>query len=44
MHGGTVDGYWPEGMPHGFYFFPGVQQPEGDIAFERAKAFLSSHL
>ncbi|WP_019179467.1 alpha/beta hydrolase [Microbacterium yannicii] len=42
--GGTVDGYWPEGMPHGFYFFPGVQQPEGDISFERAKAFLSAHL
>lgn len=39
-----VDGYWPDGMPHGFYFFPGVQEPQGDIAFERAKAFLSAHL
>ena len=43
-HGRVVDGYWPEGMPHGFYFFPGVQQPEGDIAFEKANAFLSAHL
>jgi acetyl esterase len=31
--GGTVDGYWPEGMPHGFYFFAGVV-PEEARAFE----------
>lgn len=42
--GGVAVGYWPEGMPHGFYFFPGVQVPEGDIAFERAAQFLASHL
>ncbi len=29
--GRTVD-YFPEGMPHGFYFFPGVH-PEEDIAY-----------
>lgn len=32
--GATVSGYWPEGMPHGFYFFPGVV-PEEAVAFER---------
>lgn len=42
--GGVADGYWPDGMPHGFYFFPGAQVPEGDIAFERARAFLTEHL
>ena len=41
--GSPVDGYWPEGMPHGFYFFPGVH-PEGDVAFERCAAFLAAHL
>ncbi|MEI3866024.1 alpha/beta hydrolase [Microbacterium sp. CCNWLW134] len=39
--GVAVDGYFPEGMPHGFYFFPDVQVPEGDIAFERTAAFLA---
>lgn len=39
--GVTVDGYFPEGMPHGFYFFPDVQVPEGDVAFERTAAFLA---
>ena len=29
--GRTVD-YFPEGMPHGFYFFPGVH-PEEDVAY-----------
>lgn len=29
--GHTVD-YFPEGMPHGFYFFPGVH-PEEDVAY-----------
>lgn len=29
--GSTVD-YFPEGMPHGFYFFPGVH-PEEDVAY-----------
>lgn len=42
--GGIADVYFPEGMPHGFYFFPDVQVPEGDIAFERVKAFLAAHL
>lgn len=32
-------GFWPEGMPHGFYFFPGVH-PQGDVAYERLRAFL----
>lgn len=31
--GGTVHGYWPEGMPHGFYFFAGVV-PEEARAYE----------
>ncbi|AFM17397.1 esterase/lipase [Mycolicibacterium chubuense NBB4] len=30
--GGQVVEYFPEGMPHGFYFFPGVH-PEEDIAY-----------
>ncbi|MCW4351706.1 alpha/beta hydrolase [Hoyosella sp. YIM 151337] len=34
--GGRVDGYYPEGMPHGFYFFPGVHKEEA-IAFERVR-------
>ncbi|KZE94886.1 Carboxylesterase NlhH [Agromyces sp. NDB4Y10] len=42
-HGVAAVGYWPEGMPHGFYFFPGVH-PEGDTAFERVWAFLAEHL
>jgi acetyl esterase len=28
--GGTVTAYWPEGMPHGFYFFPGVFAAEAE--------------
>jgi acetyl esterase len=27
---GTVTAYWPEGMPHGFYFFPGVFAAEAE--------------
>lgn len=30
--GTTVAAYWPDGMPHGFYFFPGVHAEE-DVAF-----------
>lgn len=30
--GGRAVGYFPEGMPHGFYFFPGVH-PEEDVAY-----------
>ncbi|WP_341578799.1 alpha/beta hydrolase [Microbacterium schleiferi] len=41
--GSPTDGYWPAGMPHGFYFFPGVH-PEGDVAFERCREFLAKHL
>jgi acetyl esterase len=41
--GGTAEGYWPDGMPHGYYFFPGVQKPEGDRAFEMVAAFLADH-
>lgn len=36
-------GYWPEGMPHGYYFFPGVHA-EGDVAYEQVRAFLAAHL
>lgn len=39
--GRTAEGYWPAGMPHGYYFFPGVQSPEGDVAFEKVAAFLA---
>lgn len=31
--GGRVAEYYPEGMPHGFYFFPGVHKEEA-VAFE----------
>jgi acetyl esterase len=41
--GRPVEGYWPEGMPHGYYFFPDVQDPEGEIVFERLRAFLAAH-
>ena len=41
--GSPTDGYWPAGMPHGFYFFPDVH-PEGDVAFERCREFLAKHL
>lgn len=41
--GRDVEGYWPDGMPHGYYFFPGVQTPEGDIAYEKVRAFLAAH-
>ena len=37
------DGYFPEGMPHGYYFFPGVQEPEGSIVYERVATFLAEH-
>lgn len=30
--GGTAVEYFPDGMPHGFYFFPGVH-PEEEIAY-----------
>ncbi|BBX16588.1 alpha/beta hydrolase [Mycolicibacterium duvalii] len=30
--GGRAVGYFPDGMPHGFYFFPGVH-PEEDVAY-----------
>ncbi|UXA20420.1 alpha/beta hydrolase [Mycobacterium sp. SMC-4] len=30
--GGRAVGYFPEGMPHGFYFFPGIH-PEEDVAY-----------
>lgn len=30
--GGRTVEYFPEGMPHGFYFFPGVH-PEKDVAY-----------
>lgn len=36
-----VEGYWPDGMPHGYYFFPDVQPPEGDIVFDLLRDFLS---
>jgi acetyl esterase len=42
-HGVPAVGYWPEGMPHGYYFFPGVHA-EGDIAYEQVRAFLARHL
>jgi acetyl esterase len=42
-HGISSTGFWPEGMPHGYYFFPGVH-PEGDVAYERVRAFLAEHL
>lgn len=42
-HGVPAVGYWPEGMPHGFYFFPGVHA-EGDVAYEQVRAFLAQHL
>jgi len=41
--GAPVAGYWPEGMPHGFYFFPDVQVPEGDRAFDEVRRFLAQH-
>lgn len=41
--GTAVSGYFPEGMPHGFYFFPGVQVPEGDRAFDEVRRFLAAH-
>ncbi|WP_422746565.1 alpha/beta hydrolase [Mycobacterium sp. WMMD1722] len=37
--GRTVD-YFPEGMPHGFYFFPGVH-PEEQVAYEVVAAALA---
>ncbi len=30
--GTSVTTYFPAGMPHGFYFFPGVH-PEEDVAY-----------
>lgn len=42
-HGVPAVGYWPEGMPHGYYFFPGVHA-EGDVAYEQVRAFLTEHL
>lgn len=41
--GRTVEGYWPAGMPHGYYFFPDVQTPQGDEVFHRITAFLHTH-
>ncbi|MDR5699631.1 alpha/beta hydrolase [Agromyces aerolatus] len=42
-HGLPAVGYWPEGMPHGYYFFPGVHA-EGDTAYGQVRAFLGRHL
>ncbi|AXH36125.1 alpha/beta hydrolase [Humibacter sp. BT305] len=39
--GVELEGYWPEGMPHGYYFFPDVQSPEGDIVFDLLRDFLA---
>lgn len=41
--GVACEGYWPDGMPHGYYFFPDVQDPQGDVAFEKVRAFLAEH-
>jgi acetyl esterase len=41
--GTPIAGYWPEGMPHGFYFFPDVQIPQGDLAFAEVQRFLTRH-
>lgn len=41
--GSPVGEYFPEGMPHGFYFFPDVQVPEGDRAFDEVRRFLRAH-
>lgn len=44
LHGHRIPavGFWPDGMPHGYYFFPGVH-PEGDVAFEQVRDFLAEH-
>jgi acetyl esterase len=42
-HGVAAVRLWPEGMPHGYYFFPGVH-PEGDVAFQKVRGFLAEHL
>jgi len=42
-NGVPVVGFWPDGMPHGYYFFPGVHA-EGDIAYAQVAAFLGTHL
>ncbi|GAA1699062.1 putative lipase LipH (carboxylesterase) [Mycolicibacterium murale] len=41
--GGRAVDYFPVGMPHGFYFFPGVH-PEEDIAYRLVAEALSSVL
>jgi acetyl esterase/lipase len=38
--GGRVEHFVREGMPHGFYFFPGMFE-QGDEAFAAIKAFLA---
>jgi acetyl esterase len=37
--GGTTVDYFPDGMPHGFYFFPDVH-PEEDVAYRTVAAAL----
>jgi acetyl esterase len=41
--GGRVVTYFPEGMPHGFYFFPKVH-PEEDVAYTTVRGALASLL
>lgn len=38
--GRPVDAYFPEGLPHGYYFFPGIHSEE-DVLFARVSATLA---
>lgn len=41
--GGHAVGYFPDGLPHGYYFFPGVH-PEENVAYDLAAKTLAGPL